>query len=104
MAVEFWKIAVPKPAGFTVTVCTPKLKQIIFAFGTSVGFEDVALNVKLSTGVSASEIVIRKGPDGISTSVLRSCMAAIVGDRLPTASTNEALALLDPSLTVTVIV
>jgi hypothetical protein len=135
MAVEFWKMAVPKPArltvsrnevlvlaapsltltvivavpvwpltGITVTVWTPLLKQTMFAFGTSVGLEDVALSIRLPTGLSGSEIVTWNGPDGVSTNVLRSASVPILGGRFPTVSTNESLASLKPSLTVTVIV
>src|SRR5689334_15498527 len=79
---------------------------MMLVFGTRVGFEEVPLNVKPPTEVSASPIVIRNGPTGISTSVLLSGIAAMVGGlfRDPTVKTKESLVLLVPSLTMTVIV
>src|SRR3954467_4262080 len=93
-------------AGMTVTVWTPELKQMMLAFGTRVGLEEVPLRVKPPTEVSASPMLIRNGPTGISTSVLLFGMAAIVGGLFtaPTAKTKESLELLMPSLTITVIV
>src|SRR4051812_39861842 len=76
----------------------------MFAFGTSVGLEEVALSVRPPTAVSGSEMVIWNGPDGVSINVLRSAIVPILGGRFPTVSTNESLASLKPSLTVTVMV
>src|SRR4051794_18755660 len=75
---------------------------MMFALGTRVGFDEVALNLKLPTGVSGSAIVTENGPAGISIKVLRSAIGAIDGGRFPTVSTNESLALLCPSPTMMV--
>src|SRR3954462_3019571 len=71
---------------------------------TRLGLDEVPLKVKLPTGVSASPMVMRNGPTGISVNVLRAGIAAMVGGELPTVRTKGSLALLTPSLTVTVIV
>src|SRR5258705_9037109 len=90
----------------TVTVCTPALKQMIPAFGTSFGLDDVLLSLRLATEVSGSPMKIRNGPAGVSTKVVRFAIGKIVGGLFvePTVNRNESLAPFRPSLTLKVMV
>src|SRR6266850_6103091 len=102
VAVPFWLLA-----GVTVTVRfeaeSPKTMLLV---GTNVGLEDPLLRVKLAAAVSASPMVKLRGPADVSSSMVWSDRVEIVGGvfTVLTVKTKESLALLVPSLTVTVIV
>src|SRR5712691_1677865 len=74
-------VAVPNwlAAGVTVTVrFAPAPPNTMFAFGTSVGFDEVPLTVKLP-GVSASPTVKVIAPVVMSSLIVRFVMFEIVG-------------------------
>src|SRR6266498_571463 len=74
--------------------------------GTSVGLDELPLNVKLPAAVSTSPTVKPIGPTAVPAAVLWSAMFEIVGGSFTafTVNTKLSLALNCPSLTVTVIV
>ena len=78
----------------------------MFPFGTSVGLDELPLNVKLPAAVSTSPTVKPIGPAAVPTAVLWSAIFDMVGGSFTalTVNTKLALALNCPSLTVTVIV
>jgi hypothetical protein len=94
-------------AGLTVTDrFAPEPPKPIFPFGTSVGFDELPLAVKLPAAVSPSPIVKPMAPVPLSSLIVWSAMFEIVGAVFPalTVSTNVSPAVNPPSLTVTVMV
>src|SRR5438093_10562192 len=77
----------------------------MFPFGTSVGLDELPLNVRLPAAVSTSPTVKPIGPTAVPAAVLWSAMFEIVGGSFTafTVKTKLSVALNCPSLTVTVI-
>src|SRR6266516_4115978 len=94
-------------AGVTVTVrLLPLPPKTMFPSGTSVGLDEIPLNIKLPAAVSASPTVNPIGPTAAPAAVLWFAMLEMVGVSFIafTVNTKLSLALNCPSLTVTVIV
>src|SRR5882762_8398703 len=102
VAVPFWLLA-----GVTVTVrLEAEPPKTMLLVGANAGLEEPLLNVKLAAAVSASPIVKLRGPADVSSSIVWSDRVEMLGGVLTafTVKTKESLAVLVPSLTVTVIV
>ena len=78
----------------------------MFAAGTSVGFEELAVTVRPPAGVSASPTVKPSAAVAVSSVVVCSATSEIVGGSFTavTVSTKVSVAVAVPSLTVSVIV
>lgn len=78
----------------------------MFAFGTRVVFDEVALILSEATGVSMSPTVNGMSPVGVFFEVLWLRILLIVGGSFTaeTVNTNVSVLVAEPSLTVTVIV
>jgi hypothetical protein len=102
-------VAVPLKfdAGVTVTVrFAPEPPNTMFAFGTNVVSLDVPLTVNEATAVSISSTVNESALVAVSSFVDCAAISLIVGPSFTalTVKTNVSFAVLNPSLTVTVIV
>src|SRR5258708_15325536 len=75
-----------------------------FAFGTSAGFEELPVMLKLAEGVSASETVKAMAPLDVSSLMVRSAMAEILGNgsTVTVKAREKVLLRVCPSFAVTV--
>ena len=85
----------------------PLPPSVMFAFGTSVVFDEVAVTVRDAAGVSTSPTVKAIFPVAISSAVVLSVLSLMVGRSFTAVTVNTKVSLavpVSPSVTVTVMV